>query len=100
MNLKKVFNREKKTYVLEKGTQIDKFFHCVENVSFPYQGFTRRESYLLGEDLKVKATNRNKATRKIEKLLNKMFDVERDYSSEGFYEDVLVYERELIHETC
>ena len=42
MNLKKVFNREKKTYVLKKGTQIDKYFHCVENVSLPYQGFTRK----------------------------------------------------------
>ena len=100
MNLKKVFNREKKTYVLKKGTQIDKYFHCVENVSLPYQGFTRKESYILSKDLEVEATNKSKAVKKIDRLLNKMYDVEVNYSSEGFYEDVLFYERELIHEAC
>ena len=98
MNLKKVFNREKKTYVLKKGTQIDKYFHCVEKVRLRYQGFTRKESYILSKDLEVEATNKNKAVRKIDRLLNRMYDVEVNYSSEGFYEDVLFYERELIHE--
>ena len=100
MNLKKVFNRENKTYVLKKVTLIDKYFYCVENVRLPYQGFTRKESYILGKDLEVEATNKNKAVRKIDRLLNRMYDVEVNYSSEGFYEDVLFYERELIHEAC
>ena len=98
MNLKKVFNREKKTYVLKKGTQIDKYFHCVENVSLPYQGFTRKESYILSKDIEVEAKNKAKAIRKMDKILNRLYNVEVNYSSEGFYEDILFYERGLVHE--
>ena len=36
MNLKKIFNKEKKPYVLEKGTQVEKFFFCFYNVHLPY----------------------------------------------------------------
>lgn len=98
MNLKKVFNKEKKPYVLEKGTQVEKFFHCVDNVNLPYQGFTRKESYILNKDIKVEAVNKTKAIRKIDKILNRLYNVEVNYSSEGFYEDVIFYERGLVHE--
>ena len=98
MNLKKVFNKEKKPYVLEKGTQVEKFFHCVDNVNLPYQGFTRKESYILNKDIKVEAVNKIKAIRKIDKILNRLYNVEVNYSSEGFYEDVIFYERGLVHE--
>ena len=98
MNLKKIFNREKKSYVLEKGTQVEKFFHCVDNVNLPYQGFTRKESYILSKDIKVEAVNKTKAIRKIDKILNRLYNVEVNYSSEGFYEDVIFYERGLVHE--
>ena len=98
MNLKKIFNKEKKPYVLEKGTQVEKFFHCVDNVNFPYQGFTRKESYILNKDIKVEAVNKTKAIRKIDKILNRLYNVEVNYSSEGFYEDVIFYERGLVHE--
>ena len=98
MNLKKIFNREKKSYVLEKGTQVEKFFHCVDNVNLPYQGFTRKESYILNKDIKVEAVNRTKAIRKMDKILNRLYNVEVNYSSEGFYEDVIFYERGLVHE--
>ena len=98
MNLKKIFNKEKKPYVLEKGTQVEKFFHCVDNVHLPYQGFTRKESYILNKDIKVEAVNKTKAIRKIDKILNRLYNVEVNYSSEGFYEDVIFYERGLIHE--
>ena len=98
MNLKKIFNKEKKSYVLEKGTQVEKFFHCVDNVTLPYQGFTRKESYILNKDIKVEAVNKTKAIRKIDKILNRLYNVEVNYSSEGFYEDVIFYERGLVHE--
>lgn len=98
MNLKKIFNKEKKSYVLEKGTQVEKFFHCVDNVNLPYQGFTRKESYILNKDIKVEAVNKTKAIRKIDKILNRLYNVEVNYSSEGFYEDVIFYERGLVHE--
>ena len=98
MNLKKVFNKEKKPYVLEKGTQVEKFFHCVDNVNLPYQGFTRKESYILNKDIKVEAVNKTKAIRKMDKILNRLYNVEVNYSSEGFYEDVIFYERGLVHE--
>ena len=98
MNLKKVFNKEKKPYVLEKGTQVEKFFHCVDNVNLPYQGFTRKESYILSKDIKVEAKNKAKAIRKMDKILNRLYNVEVNYSSEGFYEDVIFYERGLVHE--
>ena len=98
MNLKKIFNKEKKSYVLEKGTQVEKFFHCVDNVNLPYQGFTRKESYILKKDIKVEAVNRTKAIRKMDKILNRLYNVEVNYSSEGFYEDVIFYERGLVHE--
>lgn len=98
MNLKKIFNKEKKPYVLEKGTQVEKFFHCVDNVNLPYQGFTRKESYILNKDIKVEAVNKTKAIRKIDKILNRLYNVEVNYSSEGFYEDVIFYERGLVHE--
>ena len=98
MNLKKVFNKEKKPYVLEKGTQVEKFFHCVDNVNLPYQGFTRKESHILNKDIKVEAVNKTKAIRKIDKILNRLYNVEVNYSSEGFYEDVIFYERGLVHE--
>lgn len=98
MNLKKIFNKEKKSYVLEKGTQVEKFFHCVDNVNLPYQGFTRKESYILNKDIKVEAVNRTKAIRKMDKILNRLYNVEVNYSSEGFYEDVIFYERGLVHE--
>ena len=98
MNIKKIFNKEKKSYVLEKGTQVEKFFHCVDNVNLPYQGFTRKESYILNKDIKVEAVNRTKAIRKMDKILNRLYNVEVNYSSEGFYEDVIFYERGLVHE--
>ena len=98
MNLKKIFNKEKKPYVLEKGTQVEKFLHCVDNVNLPYQGFTRKESYILNKDIKVEAVNKTKAIRKIDKILNRLYNVEVNYSSEGFYEDVIFYERGLVHE--
>ena len=98
MNLKKIFNKEKKSYVLEKGTLVEKFFHCVDNVNLPYQGFTRKESYILSKDIKVEAKNKAKAIRKLDKILNRLYNVEVNYSSEGFYEDVLFYERGLVHE--
>ena len=98
MNLKKIFNKEKKPYVLEKGTLVEKFFHCVDNVNLPYQGFTRKESYILNKDIKVEAVNKTKAIRKIDKILNRLYNVEVNYSSEGFYEDVIFYERGLVHE--
>lgn len=98
MNLKKIFNREKKSYVLEKGTQVEKFFHCVDNVNLPYQGFTRKESYILSKDIKVEAVSKAKAIRKMDKILNKLYKVEVNYSSEGFYEDILLYEKGLVHE--
>ena len=98
MNLKKIFNKEKQPYVLEKGTQVEKFFHCVDNVNLPYQGFTRKESYILNKDIKVEAVNKTKAIRKIDKILNRLYNVEVNYSSEGFYEDVIFYERGLVHE--
>ena len=98
MNLKKIFNKEKKSYVLEKGTLVEKFFHCVDNVNLPYQGFTRKESYILSKDIKVEAKNKTKAIRKIDKILNRLYNVEVNYSSEGFYEDILFYERGLVHE--
>ena len=98
MNLKKIFNKEKKPYVLEKGTQVEKFFHCVDNVNLPYQGFTRKESYILSKDIKVEAKNKAKAIRKMDKILNRLYNVEVNYSSEGFYEDVIFYERGLVHE--
>ena len=98
MNLKKIFNKEKKPYVLEKGTQVEKFFHCVDNVNLPYQGFTRKESYILNKHINVEAVNKTKAIRKIDKILNRLYNVEVNYSSEGFYEDVIFYERGLVHE--
>ena len=98
MNLKKIFNKEKKSYVLEKGTLVEKFFHCVDNVNLPYQGFTRKESYILSKDIKVEAKNKAKAIRKMDKILNRLYNVEVNYSSEGFYEDVIFYERGLVHE--
>ena len=98
MNLKKIFNKEKKPYVLEKGTQVEKFFHCVDNVNLPYQGFTRKESYILNKDIKVEAVNKTKAIRKIDKILNRLYNVEVNYSSEGFDEDILCYERGRVHE--
>ena len=98
MNLKKNFNKEKKSYVLEKGTLVEKFFHCVDNVNLPYQGFTREESYILSKDIKVEAKNKAKAIRKMDKILNRLYNVEVNYSSEGFYEDILFYERGLVHE--
>lgn len=98
MNLKKIFNKEKKSYVLEKGTLVEKFFHCVDNVNLPYQGFTKKESYILSKDIKVEAKNRAKAIRKMDKILNRLYNVEVNYSSEGFYEDILFYERGLVHE--
>ena len=98
MNLKKIFNKEKKYYVMEKGTLKEKIFHCVDNVNLPYQGFTRKESYILSKDIKVEAKNKAKAIRKMDKILNRLYNVEVNYSSEGFYEDILFYERGLVHE--
>lgn len=55
-------------------------------------------TYTLGKDIEVRATNKAKALRKIDRLLNIMYGVEVNYSSEGFYEDLLIYDRNSVQE--
>ena len=97
MNIKNFFKKEKKTYVLKKGTQVEKFLHCAIISCFQPE-LNKRKTYLLGKDIEVKATTRARAIRKIDRLLNIMYDVEVNYSSEGFYEDLLMYDRNLVQE--
>lgn len=97
MNIKNLFKKEKKTFILKKGTRIEKYAHCVMTTGFNID-LDRKKTYLLGKDIIVDATTKTRALRKIDRILNILYDVEVNYSSEGFYEDILFYNRNLVQE--
>lgn len=97
MNIKNLFKKEKKTYLLKKGTQIEKYMRCTMSIGFnPY--LDKKKTYLLGEDIKVDATSKAKALKRIDRVLDALYDVEINYSYEGFYEDIILYDRNAVLE--
>ena len=97
MNIKKFFKKEKKTYILRKGIQVEKYMRCAM-ISCFQPDLNKLMTYTLGKDIEVRATTKAKALRKIDRLLNIMYGVEVNYSSEGFYEDLLIYDRNSVQE--
>ena len=84
-----------KKYKLNKGTLIKKSFGVYE---FSYDFGYKHHSYILDEAIKVSARSKESAIRKIERVLNRKYGVESYITYDGFYRDLLFWDRDSVRE--
>ena len=84
-----------KKYELNKGCLIRKDFGVSD---FSYGRSAKHHSYILEDAIKVYARNKESAIRKISKILNKKYKVDNYLTYDGFYRDLISWDRDSVKE--